>query len=383
VTDRADPWWVTDRAAQFRAFADTDGRTAPLYARLAGGAADDPEVLALLDPAPARQQRTVLLLASVHHLVLSEPGAELARWYPSVDPAEAERRRVAGMDPYPAFRRFCLEHRAAIEERVATRTTQTNEVGRCLALLPALQVVHRRTSRPLALLEVGCSAGLNLRLDRYRFGYGDPVRWVGDPAAVVQLRAREVGDVPVPGPGAVPPIAGRVGLDRSPVDVHAAEEVRWLEACVFPDRLDRIERLRRAVEVARTEPVRTVAGDGAADLAWVAATLPADATLCVFHSWALTYFDDRDGFAAAVGGLAAGGRDVWWISVEPSGAVPGLAVPPRDQRLTPEMAANTVVALMHATPDGRHDLVLARCHPHLDWIQWLEAIPKDRATGNR
>ena len=93
----------------------------------------------------------------------------------------------------------------------------------------------------------------------------------------------------------------------------------------------------------------------------------------MFHSWALTYFDDRDAFAAAVGGLAETGRDVWWISVEPSGAVPGLDVPPRDERLTPEMAANTVLALMHVTPAGRTDRVLARSHPHLDWIQWLHA----------
>ena len=108
MSNEPDPWWVTDRPAQFRAFADTDGRTAPLYARLAAGAADDPEVLSLLDPAPALQQRTVLLLASVHHLVLADPGADLARWYPSVDPVEAGARRAADDDPYSAFRRFCL-----------------------------------------------------------------------------------------------------------------------------------------------------------------------------------------------------------------------------------------------------------------------------------
>jgi hypothetical protein len=370
VANDPDPWWVSDRAAQFRLFAETDGRTAPLYARLALGAADDPEVLALLDPAPPLQQRTVLLFASVHHLVLAEPDSALAAWYPSVDAVEAERRRVEGADPYPAFRQFCLEHRAAIEERVATRTTQTNEVGRCLALLPALNQVHRRTGRPLALLEVGCSAGLNLRFDRYRLGYGDPPRWVGDPASPVPLHAREFGDHRVPGVDALPPIADRVGLDRSPIDVHDVDAVRWLEACVFPDRVDRIDRLRHAVELARGAPVRIVAGDGIADLGAVAATLPADAVLCVYHSWAQSYFEDREGFAAELAALSAD-RDVWWISIEPKGAVPDLDVPARDPRITPEMAGNTVVALMHVTPDGRADEVLARCHPHLDWIQWL------------
>jgi hypothetical protein len=65
---------------------------------------------------------------------------------------------------------------------------------------------------------------------------------------------------------------------------------------------------------------------------------------------------------------------VWWISIEPSGAVPGLDIPPRDPRITPEMAGNTVLALMHVTPDRRTDQVPARCHPHLDWIQWLPSF---------
>jgi hypothetical protein len=173
----------------------------------------------------------------------------------------------------------------------------------------------------------------------------------------------------------MPPIVDRVGLDQAPIDVHDDDAVRWLEACVFPDRVDRIERLRQAIGVARGAPVRIERGDGVAELASVASSLPADAALCVFHSWALTYFPDREGFASAVAGLAGAGRDVWWISVEPSGAVPRLDVPPRDERLTPEMAANTVLALMHVTADGRTDRVLARSHPHLDWIQWLDPQP--------
>ena len=180
-------------------------------------------------------------------------------------------------------------------------------------MVPALAEVARATGGPVSLLEVGCSAGLNLRLDRYRLGYGDPPRWVGDPASALPLRAREFGDHPVPLPAALPVIADRVGLDRSPIDVHDEEAVRWLEACVFPDRVDRIERLRTAVEIARAEPVRLVPGDGVdgPGRRWRRRCVRT-AALCVFHSWALTYFDDRDGFAAAVGGLADDrARRVW------------------------------------------------------------------------
>ena len=68
-------------------------------------------------------------------------------------------------------------------------------------MVPALAEVARATGGPVSLLEVGCSAGLNLRLDRYRLGYGEPPRWVGDPASALPLRAREFGDHPVPLPG--------------------------------------------------------------------------------------------------------------------------------------------------------------------------------------
>ena len=146
----------------------------------------------------------------------------------------------------------------------------------------------------------------------------------------MQLRAREFGDHPVPLPGgAMPLIADRVGLDRSPIDVHDEEAVRWLEACVFPDRLDRIERLRPAVEIARAEPVRLVVRRRRHRPRRSRRVVAPDAALCVFHSWALTYFDGprrlRRGRRQV---WPTTGRDVWWISVEPSGAVPGLDVPP-------------------------------------------------------
>ena len=84
-----------------------------------------------------------------------------------------------------------------------------------------------------------------------------------------------------------------------------------------------------------------VTGDGVADLATAAAVVAGDGPLVVLHSWVLTYFDDGPAFAAAVAALAAD-QDVWWLAVEPSSAVPGLEVPPRDARYLPEMAAGEV-----------------------------------------
>lgn len=377
----AERWWIADRAEQFRQFAATDGLTAPLYRVLAEGAAEDPEVLGLLDVAPPAQQRTVLLLAAVHFTVLGDPGCDLARYYRSVDGADA-------LDPtagaWPTFRAFCLDRRSELEALIGTRSTQTNETGRCAAVVPALELVHRATGRALSLLEVGASAGLNLAFDRYRIDYSMP-SWsmppwppfaaaasVGPADSPVAIQCRVVGDspVPLPAPGSAVPIADRAGLDLVPGDVTDEASVRWLEACIFADRVDRLDRLRSAVGVVREDPPRLVQGDMVADLGRVAATVGGDGPLVVIHSWALTYVDDAAAFGRAMAELSVD-RDLWWLSIEPSRAVPDLWVPPRDARYAGALAANTVTALAHVRPDGRDDQVLARSHPHLDWIHWL------------
>lgn len=366
----ATSWWG-DLPDHFRAFAATDGVGAPLYGRLTEAAADDPEVLGLLDAAPADQRRAVLLLAAVHDLVLAEPDLALARWYPSVTPDPADRPAA---DPWPEFRRLALTRADQVRAVLAHRSVQTNEVGRSLALELALGRVAAEAGRPLAVLEVGASAGLNLRFDRYRLRYRQPTGAVveaGDPAGRPALDCRVHGPTPVAVPTAPLRVAARVGLDREPIDVTDPAATRWLEACVFPDRVDRLARLREALAAARLDPPRVERGDAVDDLARVAAGLPPDAAWCVVHSWALTYVPEPERFAAAVTALAAD-RPVWWVSVEPPRTVPGLVVPRRDPTITPDMAGNTVTAVVRLEGDHRRDRVLARSHPHLDWIQWLE-----------
>jgi hypothetical protein len=121
----------------------------------------------------AAASTALLLLAAAHYLLLRsvKPRLPLAAYYPSIVGPAAR----CG-DPVPAFRRFCLERQGQIRELVATRRVQTNEVGRCACLLPAFTLAAGMAGgRPLALVEVGASAGLNLLFDRYAYDYGDGV----------------------------------------------------------------------------------------------------------------------------------------------------------------------------------------------------------------
>ena len=203
----------------------------------------------------------MLLFACVHLLLLDEPDQPLARYYPNLA-APNQRSTVGTIDPYPAFREFCAGNEPRLAELLGTRTTQTNEVGRCATFLPVLGLVAREVG-PLALVDVGSSGGLNLLFDRYEYRY-EPGGTVGAPSPVA-LSCGTRGEVPIP--ERLPSVAGRIGLDRSPIDLTDPDAVRWLEACVWPDQADRFHRLRSAIGLAQIERPTVLTGDAVADLA--------------------------------------------------------------------------------------------------------------------
>jgi hypothetical protein len=339
---------IDDIAYLFRVLAELDYRGAsPLYERLALAAADDPDILHLLLPAVRHERLSHLLFAAVQFLLLGEGSG----------PLEAFEDR-----PYDVFRDWCLARRGEIETLVATRFVQTNEVGRCASLVLCLASVAARSGRPLAVLEVGTSAGLNLGFDRYRYVFGDDSTLGAEDARVV-LAPQVVGR-PIPS-FAMPPVVWRRGLDRSPVDVTDGDAVRWLRACIWPEQAWRRELFDRAVTVSRTDPPEIVTGDALTDLPAAVAGAPADAALCILHSALLQYVADRPAFAAALRDVAAD-RPVWWVSGEPPGLVRGLPEPP-----TPTEGIAFLYGIIPLGVDAEPRLV-ARAGGHGGWVEWLD-----------
>jgi hypothetical protein len=188
---------------------------------------------------------------------------------------------LAGTPPgWPEFRAVLGERRSEIEALMMERRTQTNEPARCALMLPLLAALPQ----PLALLEVGSSAGLCLLGDHYGYDY-DGHR-VGDGAPV--LRCTPEG--PVPLPDRLPEVAWRAGLDIEPIDIDDPERVRWLELLIWPGEEYRLETLRGALDVARAQRPRVVQGDlTTSDLDDLATEAPRDATLVIFHTAVLYY----------------------------------------------------------------------------------------------
>jgi hypothetical protein len=378
-------------SALFRTWADGVVRNLPLYHRLCTGAGGDPEVAdrLLLSPRPG-QRIPNLLLAAVHDVVLAgdhHPDAvALGHWYGSVThPPRPVGRGVE--DPWPHFRALALDH-DGVADRLRTRSTQTNEVGRCATLLPVLGALVADGHR-LGLVEVGASAGLNLLLDHYGYCYtrdhavpgsddalatdetDRAAHWVARDAPLVLTCALRGPHGP-PLPQAVPAIASRVGLDLHPVDTGDREQARWLVACQWPDQPERVHRARTAIALAHGQRPRVVRGDAVDGLAGLVTAVAAPALPVVLSTWMLNYLspERQRSFLAVLDRIGAG-RDLSLVYAELPELVPGLDVPPRpDGR--PDGAATALVRVdWRAGVRTAHRL--ADQHPHGTWLEWLAA----------
>jgi hypothetical protein len=301
-----------DTAERYRRFAVEQARgQSPAYEAFAHAVAADPALLARLDDLPLVKRQPNLLFGAVRYL---------------------------GGPPDAGWARQHWDEVAAV---MRARSTQTNEAGRCAVLLPLLVSLPQ----PLALLEVGASAGLCLYPDAYAYRYNGTALGDGD----VVLDCAVTGG---PVPGRRPEVVWRTGLDLHPLDLRDDDELRWLAALVWPGQEHRLQRLRGAAAVARADPPLLHRGDLLTDLPALAAQAPPGATLVVFHSAVLTYVaaEDRQAFADGVRDLPG-----HWIAHEAPGVVPGLpdAVPAPEGVHGPFVLALDGVAQAATGPHGQ------------------------------
>lgn len=267
-------------AARFDGFADWCVGTSPLYERLARGVATDEDLLDIARVVPDDRSPPHVLLAAVHAELLRGVSHPLAEFYPSVI-----ERPLSAVDenPVPAFREFCLEHEERLRPVLETRRTQTNAVRRCTALFPAFEFVSQLADRePLALIELGASAGLNLLFDRYSYEYNDSC--VGTVDSSLRLSAAVRGDRDPPISAELPPIDSRVGVDLNPLDVTNEADARWLRALVWPEHKNRHRNLDLAISIAREDPPKLRRGDAIGLLPELLGEVPAGIPLCVFDT---------------------------------------------------------------------------------------------------
>lgn len=268
-----DPDYVARVVRRWAVLADDSA----LYRHLAQQIADDAAMVDLV--ARIRNTPPLNLLFAGVKLALTSADA-LAQWYPHL---AGDSARPVDEQVYPVFRDFALERADWLEEIGSTRRTQTNEVARSAAILPWLSAQARSAGEPIHLVDIGASAGLNLCLDRFDYSYssGEEIEAINPASRRLTLACENRGAFSMS--AAVPTIATRHGIDLMPVDVTDPYRAAWLEALVWPEHQDRLERLRAAIAIRRETPVEMHAGDAATTLGLLASSL-LPGPMVVYHT---------------------------------------------------------------------------------------------------
>jgi hypothetical protein len=282
--------------------------------------------------------RPLLLLAALRADARAEgPGHPLFAAFaaPSPDPDAVTAPALASaLDP----------SRERLYDTLTSRTVQTNDTSRAVAWLwPAALAGASGGGRPMALADVGASAGLNLVADAL------PAPWRFDDGTPVPV-ARGVH------------ATARLGLDASPLDATRPEAADWLRACVWPgDRVreERLEAALAAFAAARTRPDAPVllpiaAGNVPARLGLLSGA-EREALVIAYQTVVRDYLSSGE-HAEYVAGM----RD--WLASHPPGRTLWVEL-----ETAPGGGSDLTCALVAHVREAAGEvatLVLARCGPH-------------------
>ena len=255
-----------------------------------------------------------MILAALHDLALAGRAPALAAAYAAGD---ADAAAGAAIDTL-------LRMTDAVVAAAVRWPVRAGEAGRGAVLYPAIAEAARRSGADaVGLIDVGCSAGLSLSVDRVGITYSSG-QSLGDPSSPVQLSCEVAGRGRVPA-RAMPEVIARIGVDLDPVDVTDPGAARWLRACLAPDQRERAARLEAEIALAAADPPLLLRGDAVEVLPDALARVPAGALPVVTTTWTLSHLslEQRLRFLHRLGDAAAG-RAVAWVSAEGVGVAPAI-----------------------------------------------------------
>lgn len=285
------------------------------------------------------------LCGGLHAVVLSGDDAQLAAAYP---PGAADEETLRRVLPAAIARN---------DERLAASLAgapQTNEIARSGMLLPGFLMIARETGLPLALHEIGSSAGLNLLFDRFHYRYGDAA-W-GDPASPVLLQP-EVRGTAIPMNGTAT-VLSRQGSDIAPVYVTDSADRLRLRSYVWPDQTVRLTRLDAALALAAATPFELERTDAAAFVRKNLAARRPGSVFVLLHTIMWQYMPRTS-------------KDAILAALEEASRQATTDAPIARLRMEPGDPANNWAVLSLTLWPGGETRRLANCDYHGRWIEWI------------
>jgi hypothetical protein len=270
---------VSSISEKFFNFAKKECRgSSDLYEFLSYKIAEDEEMLSFASNARSGQPIPNLLFGAVHYLLLKGVEHELKKFYPSLS---SDTRKVE--ESFPFFKDFCTQNAGEIFKLLKYKIVQTNEVRRCAYLYPAIKYIQQLSNKPLVLVEIGTSAGLQLFLDQYRYSYGTK-QFYGKKDSDIHIASEIRGESMPDVDGNVPDVVARIGIDLHINDVTKEEDYLWLKALIWPEHHERRELFEKAAGFVKDNRMRLIEGDGVELLSNLAKEIPDHQQICVFHT---------------------------------------------------------------------------------------------------
>ncbi|MGE0385974.1 MAG: DUF2332 domain-containing protein [Gammaproteobacteria bacterium] len=361
-------WDPPSVAANFRVMARSmRDYGSPLHSEIMRRGSEDAEILALAGHVARGQPVGSVLLSVVHALVLQRPHEPLAAFYRSV----TAQPRPAG-EAWPVFREFCLRNADEIAAQLAVRTFQQTTADRATYVAIALAHVAAAAGEPLSLVEIGCSAGVLLLFDRYRYDFG-VAGSAGDAGSPVQVACATRGSRPIPVPAVLPRVARRVGIDLLDFDPRDEAQRRWLIATLYPEWVRQRANLRAALEMRAATPIEFVRCDAISALPGVLPGLPDP--ICIYTShclyqWAKPALDALQDALCVL----SRHRRLHFVTIEVPGAMRGTF--PEDYAAgrvatVDGHVVSEVTWTVYAAGAVESSRVIAHADGYGHWIEWL------------
>lgn len=264
---------------KFKNFAVRECRgSSDLYEYLALHIAEDDQLLEIAANAAPGQPIPNLFFGAVHYLLLKGKEHKLREYYRSIVDQPKDLK-----ESFYHFRSFCLHYRNELIIILKNRLVQTNEVRRCAYLYPSFCYIYDKVKKPLSLIEIGTSAGLQLLWDQYCYTYGSTEKY-GNIESNVIIKSEIYGErMPLLLPKS-PPVVSRFGLDLHVNDITNPEDRLWLKSLIWPEHKERIELFENASHLLIKQPVKLIEGDGVRLLPEIVLQIPDDSLICIFHT---------------------------------------------------------------------------------------------------
>ncbi len=340
----------------------------PFYYALSTQIAADEELLNLASFCRQGQPMPNLFLGAVHFLLLKNPSAELANYYPSINTTTKSKL------PFKRFKDFCIFNAESIKNILTTKIVQTNALNRSAYLMPIIfSLFEDKTT--INLIDIGTSAGLTLNFDLYEYDYGTKGKFGNSPVKInSEIRVGELPNFSTMKRASRTSSSGsskhfkrkritiknKIGIDQNPLDIKVPENALWLKALIWPDRQQRFQRMEQAIELAQNSTVELIKAVEISDFKRIIQNQDPAIPLVIYHTHVLYQFTQaaKTEFWAMLDEIGQE-RDFYYLAAEAASV------------LRHDYGRTGVLVVLTAYKDGeKSSELVALTNGHADWVEW-------------